>query len=171
MPKALLTQAFVRGAACREGPRKVDYFDKKCPGFLLEVRSSGGKTFYQRYRDRHGREHQFKIGPASVLTVPQARKKARAIVAEALLGSDPQAERQELRTIPTLSEFIRNTYLPFAKNTKRSWRTDDHHIAGYRNMSRMFGRSFRPGQSPLLISIHELHTLRAPIFDHRVSPV
>jgi integrase len=105
--------------------RKIDFFESRFPGFMLEVRSSGGKTFYQRYRDARGRERQFKIGSARVLTVAQARKLARRIAADALLGTDPQADRQELRAIPTLSEFVRDSYLQFAKNTKRSWRTDE----------------------------------------------
>ena len=53
------------------------------------------------------------------------RRKARAVVAEAILGSDPQKERQELPSIPTLSQYVRESYLPFAKNAKRSWRTDE----------------------------------------------
>jgi integrase len=103
----------------------MDFFDTAVPGFMLEVRCSGGKTFYQRYRDAGGRERQFKIGAAHVLTVSQARRKARAVLAEAILGSDPQKERQELRSIPTLSEFIRDSYMPYAKNVKRSWQTDE----------------------------------------------
>lgn len=92
---------------------------------MLEVRCSGGKTFYQRYRDGGGRERQFKIGPANVLTVTQARRKARTILAEAILGSDPQQEREELRGIPTLAEFVRDSYLPYVKSVKRSWQTDE----------------------------------------------
>ena len=74
--------------------------------------------------DDAGRERQFKIGSARFLTVSQARRKAR-VVAGAILGGDPQKERQELRSIPTLSQFVSESYLPFAKNTKRSWRTDE----------------------------------------------
>ena len=92
---------------------------------MLEVRCSGGKTFYQRYRDGGGRERQFKIGPANVLTVTQARRKARTILAEAILGSDPQQEREELRGIPTFAEFVRDSYLPYVKSVKRSWQTDE----------------------------------------------
>jgi integrase len=92
---------------------------------MLEVRCSGGKTFYQRYRDQRGRERQFKIGSAKVLTAIQARRKARSLVAESILGGDPQGEREELRAIPTLSEFVHGSYLPFAMNAKRSWRTDE----------------------------------------------
>jgi integrase len=125
MPKATLTGSFVRRSACPAGARKIDFFDTSVPGFLLEVRSSGGKTFYQRYRDDHGRERQFKIGSTNVLTVTQARRKGRAVLAEAALGRDPQEEREELRSIPTLTEFARGTYLPYAKNVKRSWKTDE----------------------------------------------
>jgi integrase len=121
----VLTSSLVRCGVCPPGARRVDYFDTTFPGFFLEVRASGGKTFYQRYRDERGRERQFKIGSARVLTVSQARSKAKAVLARAILGNDPQQERKELRTIPTLSEFVRDSYLPFVKNAKRSWRTDE----------------------------------------------
>src|ERR1700683_5145558 len=125
MPKVVLTSSLARGSVCPPGTRRVDFFDSTFPGFFLEVRPSGGKTFYQRYRDERGRERQFKIGSARVLTGSQARSKAKALLARAILGNDPQQERKELRTIPTLSEFVRDSYLPFVKNAKRSWRTDE----------------------------------------------
>ena len=125
MPKVALTAPFVRHCVCPEGVRKIDFFDAAVPGFMVEVRSTGGKTFYQRYRDAHSRERQFKIGSAHVLTVSQARRKARAILAEAILGRDPQQEREELRSIPTLAEFVQESYMPYAKNVKRSWQTDE----------------------------------------------
>jgi integrase len=103
----------------------VDYFDSRQRGFLIEIRSSGRKTYYQRYSDERARERQFKIGRADVLTPEQARRAGRSILARALLGEDPQARRQELRAIPTLSEFIADKYLPFIKTYKRSWRTDE----------------------------------------------
>jgi len=123
--KIALTASVVRQSVCPQGARRIDYFDAEIPGFMLEVRPSGGKTFYQRYRDAGGRERQFKIGSARVLTVSQARRKARAVLAEAILGADPQQEREELRSIPTLAAFIRDSYLPYAKNVKRSWQTDE----------------------------------------------
>jgi integrase len=92
---------------------------------MLEVRNTGGRTFYQRYRDQRGRERQFKIGAGDILTIKQARRKAREVLAQALLGSDPQDKRKELRTIPTLRDFVVAQYVPFAKDSKRSWRTDE----------------------------------------------
>jgi integrase len=103
----------------------VDYFDSRQRGFLVEIRSSGRKTYYQRYCDERARERQFKIGRADVLTPEQARRAGRSILARALLGEDPQARRQELRAIPNIGEFVADKYLPFIKTYKRSWRTDE----------------------------------------------
>ena len=102
MPMVRLSPVFVRNANCPADHKKIDYFDFTLVGFMLEVRSSGGKTYYQRYTDERGRERQFKIGPADVLTVRQAKRKAMQIKAQAILGNDPQKERQERRSIPTL---------------------------------------------------------------------
>lgn len=125
MPRTALTRSFVANAACTTGRQKVDYFDVDQRGFMLEVRASGGKTFYQRYTDERGRERQYKIGPADVLTVDQARRKARIVLAQALLGEDPQDKRKELRSIPTLTELVRDRYMPHVKSYKRSWCTDE----------------------------------------------
>src|ERR1700733_8100132 len=125
MPRVRLSAAFVKSAACPDGVKKIDFFDSEQRGFMLEVRRSGGKTFYQRYTDERGRERQFKIGPADVLSLDQARRKARLIAAQALIGTDPQDRRKELRTIPTLSAFVRDRYLPHVKSYKRSWCTDE----------------------------------------------
>ena len=125
MPTVRLSPSFVRNASCPVGQNKIDYFDTVITGFMLEVRLSGGKTYYQRYTDERGRERQFRIGPADVLTLRQAKRKAMQIKAQAILGNDPQKERQERRSIPTLRAFIEDRYLPFVKTYKRSWRTDE----------------------------------------------
>jgi integrase len=125
MPRIHLSPAFVKSAACPDGLKKVEYFDYAQRGFMLEVRCSGGKTYYQRYSDARGRERQFKIGPADMLSLSAARRKGKATVAEVLMGTDPQDRRAELRTIPTLAELVRDRYLPHVKSYKRSWTTDE----------------------------------------------
>lgn len=92
---------------------------------MLEVRYSGGKTFYQRYVDDRGRERQFKIGSANILGVAAARRKGRAIVAQALIGADPRQHRAEQRASQTLGELVANRYLPHIRSYKRSWKTDE----------------------------------------------
>jgi integrase len=125
MARIRLSPAFVKSATCSPEQRKIDFFDIDQRGFMLEVRSSGGKTFYQRYTDSRGRERQFKIGSADVLGLAVARRQARAVSAQALVGADPQSRKAELRAIPTLAELVRDRYLPHVKGYKRSWRTDE----------------------------------------------
>ena len=125
MPTVRFTTAFVGQSSCPADHKKIDYFDTTMRGFMLEVRASGIKTYYQRYTDERGRQHQFKIGPADVLTLKQARKRATQIKADAILGGDPQLDRLRRRTIPTLKSFIAEHYLPFIQGYKRSWKTDE----------------------------------------------
>src|SRR5512143_521751 len=125
MPMVRFSTKFVRSASCPADHKKIDYFDNTMVGFMLEVRSSGGKTYYQRYTDERGRERQYKIGPADVLTLQQASRKAQQIKAEAILGGDPQQARQARRSIPALRCFVDDRYLPFVKGYKRSWKTDE----------------------------------------------
>jgi integrase len=125
MPTVLLSAQFVRQAECAAGRKKTDYFDSSQRGFLLEVRCSGGRTYYQRYTDERGRERQYKIGPADVLSLDQARRKAKQVVAEALLGADPQQKRREMRAVPQLSHFVHERYLPYVQTYKNSWQTDE----------------------------------------------
>lgn len=125
MPTVALSASFVRQAVCVPARKKTDYFDASQRGFMLEVRCSGGKTFYQRYTDERGRERQYKIGSADVLALDQARRKARQVVAEALLGADPQQKRRELRAVPQFVQFVHERYLPFVQTYKSSWQTDE----------------------------------------------
>jgi integrase len=125
MRQVAITPRFVRTATCPPGRSKIDFFDARQRGFMLEVRRSGGKTFYQRYRAPNGRERQFRIGPADVLTLGQARRQARKVAAAVVLGDDPHARRQQVRSIPRFDQFVNESYLPYASACKRSWRTDE----------------------------------------------
>jgi integrase len=125
MRHVTITAQFVRSATCPPGRAKIDYFDGGQRGFMLEVRCSGGKTFYQRYRDPKGRERQFRIGPADVLTLSQARQHARKIAAAVILGDDPLVQKELIRAVPRFREFVTESYLPYARACKRSWRTDE----------------------------------------------
>jgi hypothetical protein len=67
--RVVLSASFVRKIVCPAGRRKIGYFDTKTPGLMLEVRNSGGRTFYQRYRDQRRRERQYKIGAGEIITI------------------------------------------------------------------------------------------------------
>ena len=44
---------------------------------------------------------------------------------ELALGRDPSAAKREARETPTLSEFVRDRYMPHIRGNKRSWKSDE----------------------------------------------
>lgn len=125
MASAPLTQKFVDKAACPPGKAKVAFFDTNLTGFLLEVRASGGKTYFARYRNRRGTIRVTKVASATIVKLEEARKAARKVLAKASLGEDPAAEKAVLRAVPTLAQFVEERYLPFAGSYKRSVKCDE----------------------------------------------
>src|SRR4051812_43673025 len=110
MPKVHLTAAFVRKAACPIEAQKIDFFDTNLPGFLLEVRKSGGKTYYQRCNAHGAKRHQLRIGPANILSLTQAKRRAKNVAARSLIGA-ANAEPKQWLVQPTYATFIRDLYL------------------------------------------------------------
>jgi hypothetical protein len=119
MPTAKLDATFVAIADCPPGKKKIDYYDTHVTGFILEVRPSGMKTYYLRYRDPHGDQRQFKIGGFTDLTVDKARKKAQEIRARAVVGENPTEERKLKRQVPTVEELSLR-YMAHVRSYKRS---------------------------------------------------
>ena len=62
MPKVHLTQHFADNPPVPKDKPKDDYFDTEVTGFFIEARATGKATYYQRYRDKHGRLKQARIG-------------------------------------------------------------------------------------------------------------
>ena len=54
MAQISLTQAFVNTAVCPNDQTKQEITDKACKGLILEVRQSGGKTYYLRDTNHRG---------------------------------------------------------------------------------------------------------------------
>lgn len=131
MPNVALDTQFVRTAVCPEGKSKVDYYDTVITGFILEVRFTGGMTYYLRYRDAHGRQKQHKIGDAKSLSFDKARQAAQVLRARVVLGDSPAEERKTKRAIPTLAEFSSERYMPFVKGYKKSWDSDDSYLRNH----------------------------------------
>lgn len=123
MPVVQLSAQFVRNAACPQGKAKVDYYDSSIKGFILEARASGGRTFHLRYRDSHGKLRQHKIGDAAAISYDKARQKAMRLRSEVELGGNPLEERKALRSVPTLAEFIRDTYIPHIQLHRRNFQS------------------------------------------------
>lgn len=119
-----LNQSAIGNARCPEGRGKLEISDSACKGLFLEVRKSGGKTFYLRYTNNRGRQQQYRIGDASVISLVQARQLAQQLKGQVLLGEDPKETRKTERQTPTFAEFIERQYMPHIRSYKKSWETD-----------------------------------------------
>ena len=120
MPKLQLSAAIALTAVCEPGKRKVDYWDTITSGFVLEVRSSGGRTYYLRYFDERGRQRQHKIGGFADISFDQARKAAKRLRSEVVLGGDPAGSKEELKGVPTYAALAEQ-HLAHVKGHLRSW--------------------------------------------------
>lgn len=124
MPSIALDANVVKSAECPAGKARVDLYDTAIPGFILEVRSTGGKTYYLRYRDQHNKQKQYKIGDTKSLSFEQAKQAAQMIRAKVVLGDSPSADKAAMRNVPQLQAFVDDHYLPYIKSCKRSWETN-----------------------------------------------
>jgi hypothetical protein len=89
---------------CPPGQAKETFYDVAITGFVLEARASGGKTYYLRYRDTHGKQRQHKIADAKSVSFDRARQTAQILRSRVVLGESPAQERKTLRAIPTLPD-------------------------------------------------------------------
>lgn len=128
MPVVEFDPHFVRTAQPLPGKRKTDYYSKHDPGLILETRASGGATWYQRYRDPHGRLKAFKIGSAADVTLSEARKRGAKIRSRATVGEDPVEAKREKRSVPTYAEFAPR-YLAHTATYQRSPETTEQYVS------------------------------------------
>jgi integrase len=124
MAKVLLTPSTVESVKCPAGKRKRDLFDLRTKGLLLEVRETGGRTYYLRYTNARGKVRQHRLADARDVTLAQARQLADQRRNRIAMGEDPAEARSALRTVPTFAQFIENDFLPHIRLHKRSWQCD-----------------------------------------------
>lgn len=97
--------------------------DSDVSGLKLLVGKSGNKRFLLRYTFQ-SRKRSIAIGKFGDIDVATARKIAqrhKSLIAE---GIDPKVEKDSYKTMPTITEFFYNTYLPVIKARKKSWDKD-----------------------------------------------
>ncbi|MBD1401852.1 integrase arm-type DNA-binding domain-containing protein [Pelobacter sp. M08fum] len=113
---------------------------------MLEVTRTGSATYYLRYRDKAGRIRQVRLGRTTALNVDEARENARILKSKVLMGFDVQEHVEKIKQMPTFAEFVRDHYLPHARNTKRSWEYDKARIDD--KMMRLWGNKLMSEFTP-----------------------
>lgn len=122
-----LSQSFLNtGLVVPEGKKRLEVCDSVCRGLLIEVRSTANAipTWYLRYK-RDGKTAYDRLGTIQELTLAQARKLATLRKADHASESKLAPEEKAAQGEITLDAFMRDHYMPHAKNQKRSWLRDD----------------------------------------------
>ena len=112
---------------CREGKRREELVDIGGTGLYCEVRATSPDqgTYYLRYRDTNGKTCHKKLGRTTDIDLDEARRRAKMLKAEITLGKDPRSEANTKKSIPTLTVFMEEQYIPYKKSSgKRGWARD-----------------------------------------------
>jgi integrase len=135
MPKELITQNLADSAICEAGKSKTDYYDTKINGFVLKVLKSGKRNFYLVYKNNRGIKCEKRLSnmDASVIKVAEARQLAQQYLYAIAMGNDPFTDQADHKQVPILSAFIADSYMPFIKGYKQSWKTDESLIRNHIN--------------------------------------
>lgn len=103
--------------------REQEYSDMQVIGLRLLVSKNGRKFFHLRYSFNQ-RRRIISIGEYPALSVSDARNRANDFKKMIAFGLDPQQEKHKQTASITFREFIEKEYLPFARQSKKSWKDD-----------------------------------------------
>lgn len=107
--------------------REAEYSDMECIGLHLRVSKGGRKFFQHRYRHL-GRKKCLTLGEFPHVSVQDARQKVSEHKSLLAKNIDPADQKIQMRNDLTLSEFIKEHYIPYAKTHKKTWQEDIYKI-------------------------------------------
>lgn len=94
-------------------------FDDKLPGFGIRLREGGSKTWIAQYR-LGSRQRRLKLGSVAQLKHETARSAAKAALAKAQLGIDPQVEKTDTKKAAEVTlERVIQQFLAVRERTMR----------------------------------------------------
>lgn len=104
MPK--LTKRVLDEARASDG--EAILWDESLRGFGVRLQPSGVKSFLVQYRNAGGRSRRLTLGRYGVLTVDEARKRAREVLVAVAKGGDPVADKRSHRAAPTFADLAKD---------------------------------------------------------------
>jgi integrase len=80
-------------------------WDQELRGFGVQAKASGLKSFVVQYRNREGRSRRLVFGRYGVMTVEEARKRAKMLLGQIADGVDPADSKEFSGKTPTVAEI------------------------------------------------------------------
>jgi integrase len=118
-----LTDKAVSGLKLINGKSELLVFDETLPGFGVRLRAGGKRSWVVQYRNGQ-QQRRLSLGTIETIDAAEARKRAKAALARAQLGQDPQAEKAAARApkIPelTLQDLIERYLAAATRKLKAS---------------------------------------------------
>ena len=112
------TRASIATLALPLGQTDVIFWDDALPGFGVRLRAGGSRRFIVQYREEHGGTRRAALGAIGVVSLDEARDKARKVLAQVRLGGDPQAEKAAARKAKRVVEIVEDYLADAAKRLK-----------------------------------------------------
>ena len=120
MPKATINQEFLDKLSLPITKAKEQYFDIEQIGFMLEVKNTGSKTYYFRYR-QNNKQTMKRLGTTDELSLDAAKDIYLKLKQEMIdTKIDNITNNHTEQTIPTLQEFYDNFYNPYVQKHIKS---------------------------------------------------
>lgn len=128
--KFVFTKASLDEIAIPDVGKRNRVYDLKVRGLLLDVTSSGTKTFYVR-KKVEGRSSWCKVGAYPDLSIEQARGRAGQIIADLAQGQDPREARRAEDKELTLSQMFEAYIQRHGRKSVKTWKALEQDFERY----------------------------------------
>jgi integrase len=106
------------------------YYDLKEAGLILDVTSTGSKSFYL-YRRINSKPERILLGAFPDLTIEQARKLALQKKGEIAFGINPKDKIKSLKQEITFGIMFEEFMERYSKKNKRTWKEDQREVSRF----------------------------------------
>ena len=162
MPCANLTCKLVDNVALPIGRKSLDYFDQRMPGLVLRVSARGTKSWNAVYRHQ-GRARRLTIGRYPIITLDDARARAREALCAVSRGIDPCGVRADKLAFADLASLFVAGHVSKLRRARQVERLIERELIpmwGARKLDAITGRDV----AVLVADVAE----RAPVLANRV---
>lgn len=114
--------------------KRYEVHDLLLPGLHVRVSSTGRKVFYVSKRF-NGRMKRIKIGPWPILSLHDARDKARRILREIELGQYDETASDEKQQVPTFGEVVPQFIELYARPRTKDWKGTERILSKFSRLN------------------------------------